>query len=79
MSLVLILSCLWVVATSIVAFLPMRLQFLPGLALLLVAPVLITWIGLAHGWIWTGFAVFALASMFRRPLLAALRQIRATS
>ncbi|MBT2131066.1 DUF2484 family protein [Aliiroseovarius lamellibrachiae] len=79
MSLVLILSCLWVIASSIVAFLPMRSQFIPGLALLLVAPLLIIWIGMVHGWIWTGVAILALASMFRRPLWAVLRQIRAAS
>lgn len=79
MSLVLILSCLWVVAASCVAFLPMRFQIVPGLALLLVAPVLIAWIGLEHGWMWTGFALFALISMFRRPLLGVLRRVRAVT
>lgn len=68
MSLPLILSCLWVVAASIVAFLPMRLQFVPGLVLLLLAPGLILWVGASHGWLWSIPAALALISMFRRPL-----------
>ncbi len=37
MSPVLILSCLWVVAATGVALLPMRLQFVPGVSLALAA------------------------------------------
>lgn len=68
MSLLLFLACLWVVAGSLVAFLPMRSQYLPGLVLLLAAPVLIgalwwhvgAWIALA--------ATAGVISMFRHPL-----------
>ena len=68
MSVPLILGCVWVLAAAAVAMLPMRAQYIPGLALLLAAPVLIVWIGATHGWLATGFAVFALVSMFRNPL-----------
>jgi hypothetical protein len=68
MSLPLILGCLWVIAAAITAMLPMRLQYPPGITLLILAPVLIVWIGALHGWLWAGFGAFALLSMFRRPL-----------
>ena len=41
MSLLLVLGCLWVLASAIVAMLPMRLQMVPGVALLIAAPLLI--------------------------------------
>jgi len=68
MSQPLILGALWVVASAIVAMLPMRRQYIPGVALLIAAPVLLVWIGLVHGWAWTAFGVFAFVSMFRNPL-----------
>lgn len=64
----LVLGGLWVLAATATAFLPMRRQMVPGLALLVAAPVLLVWIGLAHGWLWLVFVLFAFASMFRRPL-----------
>ena len=64
----LILGGLWVLAATATAFLPMRRQMIPGLALLLAAPVLLVWIGYAHGWLWLAFGTFAFVSMFRRPL-----------
>jgi signal transduction histidine kinase len=69
MSWPLILGCLWVVASAVVAMLPMRRQMVPGLALLIAAPVLLVWIGWMHGWIWLAFGLFAFVSMFRNPLL----------
>lgn len=69
MSLSLILGALWVVASAIVAMLPMRRQMVPGVALLLVAPVLLVWIGFVHGWPWLAIGLFAFLSMFRNPLL----------
>lgn len=69
MSLPLILGCLWVVASAIVALLPMRLQYPPGIALLIAAPVLIVWIGAVHGWGWAALGLFAFVSMFRNPLI----------
>lgn len=69
MSVPLALGCLWVIAATIVAFLPMRRQYAPGFALLAAAPVLIVWIGVVHG-VWIGaVAVFGFVSMFRNPLI----------
>ncbi len=69
MSTPLILGCAWVIAAAIVAMLPMKRQMLPGMALLLVAPPLLIWIGRAHGWLWLALGLFAFVSMFRNPLL----------
>jgi hypothetical protein len=68
MSLPLILGALWVIASAIVAMLPMRAQMVPGVALLVAAPVLLVWIGYAHGWVWLALGLFAFISMFRNPL-----------
>lgn len=69
MSTPLILGCLWVLAAAATAMLPMRRQMVPGLALLVAAPVLLVWIGWAHGWLWLAIGLFAFLSMFRNPLL----------
>lgn len=64
----LIAGCLWVVAASATAMLPMRRQMAPGLVLLVAAPVLILWIGMTVSW-WVGaLGLLAFLSMFRRPL-----------
>jgi len=68
-SLPLILGCLWVVASAITAMLPMRQQMLPGISLLVAAPLLLVWIGWAYGWVWLAIGLFAFLSMFRNPLL----------
>lgn len=68
MSFSLIAGAIWVILAAIVAGLPMRRQFPPGIVLLIAAPVLIGWIGIEHGWLWVGFGTFAFVSMFRRPL-----------
>ena len=61
-------ACLWVVAATVVALLPMRLQFVPGVVLLGLAPVLIVWLGLEVAW-WAGvLGLIAFVSMFRHPL-----------
>ena len=67
MSPALIVGCLWVVAAAITAMLPMRRQMVPGIALLVIAPVLIVWIGASHGWWWAALGLFAFLSMFRNP------------
>ena len=64
----LVFGALWVLAATATAFLPMRRQRIPGLGLLIAAPVLLIWIGLTHGWLWVAFGLFAFLSMFRRPL-----------
>jgi hypothetical protein len=74
MSKPLILGCIWVLAAAGTAMLPMRRQMLPGIALLAVAPVLLVWIGWAHGWLWLAIGLFAFLSMFRNPLLYFLRR-----
>ena len=68
MSLSTILAALWVLAATVVAFLPMRRQYLPGSLLLLAAPVLIVWLGIDHGWMVGVAATFGFVSMFRNPL-----------
>ncbi|MCP9481495.1 DUF2484 family protein [Shimia sp. CNT1-13L.2] len=76
MSLTLILACLWVLAATGVAMLPMRHQYVPGVGLLILAPVLIGVIWYENG-IWLALvAVFGFVSMFRRPLLYFWRKAR---
>ncbi|GAA6162846.1 hypothetical protein NBRC116590_05500 [Pelagimonas sp. KU-00592-HH] len=76
MSLTLILACLWVLAATGVAVLPMRHQYAPGVGLLILAPVLIGVIWYENG-IWLALvAVFGFVSMFRRPLLYFWRKAR---
>lgn len=76
MSVSLILGAFWVIASACVALLPMRRQYVPGVALLVSAPVLVVFIGMQHG-IWVaglGFAAFV--SMFRNPLIYLYRRAR---
>jgi hypothetical protein len=58
----------WVLASAAVAMLPMRYQYVPGVALLIMAPFLIFWVGAVVGWWAAALAVFAFVSMFRNPL-----------
>ena len=68
MSLPLLFGCFWVFAATICAFLPMRHQYIPGVFLLIAAPILLGWIAWEHGlWIFA-FGMFAFLSMFRNPL-----------
>lgn len=69
MSWSLILACLWAVASAVTAMLPMRRQFLPGIMLLVAAPILLAFLGYQHG-IWLVLLGLAAAvSMFRNPLI----------
>lgn len=68
MSVPLFLGCLWVLAATVTALLPMRRQYVPGASLLLAAPVLLIWIGMAHGWLWVLLGLAAFGSMMRNPL-----------
>lgn len=63
-----IVSALWVFAATATALLPMRFQYLPGITLLVAAPVLIVWLGYDFGWGWSIGALAAFVSMFRNPL-----------
>ncbi len=76
MSLPLVIGCIWVLAATIVAMLPMKYQYVPGVALLVGAPALIIWIGYAHGWFFAVLGLFAFASMFRNPLIYFYRRAR---
>ncbi len=68
-NLILLWFCVgWVLASAVVAMLPMRRQYVPGVALLLAAPVLIAIIWQQVGWIAGLAALAAFASMFRNPL-----------
>lgn len=69
MSAPLVAACLWVLAATVTALLPMRRQMVPGVALLVAAPLLLVWIGLAHGWLAATLGALAFLSMFRNPLL----------
>ena len=79
MSLALILACLWVLAATVVAMLPMRRQYLPGVILLIAAPLLIGVIWVQHGPWLGGVALFGFLSMFRRPLRYFYRRARGIS
>lgn len=59
---------LWVLASAVVAMLPMRRQYIPGVILLLAAPVLIVLAGMQFGWIYAALALAAFVSMYRNPL-----------
>ena len=65
----LIFGCFWVIGAALTAMLPMRRQLLPGMVLLIAAPLLLIWIGFVHGWLWLALGLFAFISMFRRPLI----------
>ncbi|MBW4707834.1 DUF2484 family protein [Roseobacter sp. YSTF-M11] len=67
---------LWVFASVAVAMLPMRLQYVPGVVLLIAAPVLIFWIGQEVAWWAAALALFAVVSMFRNPLRYFLARAR---
>ncbi len=70
----LLLTCLWALAATLTAFLPMRLQIVPGLALLIAAPALIAALGWSFG-PWVGMAALAgFVSMFRHPLAYLVRR-----
>ncbi|MGZ2258387.1 DUF2484 family protein [Roseobacter sp. A03A-229] len=58
----------WVFASALGAMLPMRHQYVPGVALLIAAPVLIVWVGAAFNWLAAALALFAFVSMYRNPL-----------
>lgn len=76
MSAALLTGAFWVIASAVVAMLPMRRQYAPGLALLIAAPVIILWIGWTHGWLWAALGFAAFVSMFRNPLIYLYRRAR---
>ncbi len=64
----LIAGILWVLATTAVAMLPVERHFVLGRILLFLAPVLLIWMGVELGWVAVAFGLFAVASMYRRPI-----------
>ncbi len=68
MSAALVAACLWVLAATLTAFLPMRRQIAPGLVLLALVLPLLIWIGTSHGAWPAALGFLAFLSMFRRPL-----------
>ncbi|GFE63556.1 DUF2484 family protein [Litoreibacter roseus] len=76
MSISLALAAVWVLAATITAMLPMRLQYPPGLTLLVMAPGLICFMGYQHG-VWVALiGLLAFVSMFRNPLMYFYRRAR---
>lgn len=61
-------AALWVLAGTATAMMPLRRQYVPGVTLLLLAPVLIGWLWFDHGRVIGVVATLAFVSMFRRPL-----------
>ncbi|MGJ8544979.1 MAG: DUF2484 family protein [Sulfitobacter sp.] len=66
----------WVFASAAVAMMPMRRQYVPGVILLIAAPVLIVMIGVQQGWIFALLALAAFVSMFRNPLRYLVARLR---
>jgi Protein of unknown function (DUF2484). len=64
----LVALAIWALATMALAPLPLRHQILPGLALLLVLPVLLIWTGRVHGYLPVVIGLAAAVSLFRKPL-----------
>lgn len=58
----------WVFATTAVAMLPVQKHYVPGRILLCLAPVVVIWLGVDHGWGAVLFGAFAVISMYRRPI-----------
>lgn len=72
----LLIASLWVLAATVVALLPMRRQYGPGVTLLILAPLVIGFLGYQHGWLLAAGGVLALVSMFRRPLRHGIARLR---
>ena len=70
------LCIFWVFASVGVAMLPMRRQYVPGVILLIAAPVLIVMMGLQWGWIVAALGLAAFLSMYRNPLRYILARLR---
>jgi len=68
MSTLLIAAIAGVFAATATAFLPMRYQLVPGLALIAGAVALIVLLWMQYGWIAGLLALAAFVSFFRRPL-----------
>lgn len=76
MSMSLIAGFIWVLVATVVAMLPMRAQYPPGITLLIAAPMLLGWIAWEHGGWLFAIGLFAFVSMFRNPLIYFARRAR---
>lgn len=76
MSLSLITASLWVIAATITALLPMRHQYKPGITLLVLAPIILLWIGYDKGWVLAVIGLVGFLSMFRNPLIYLYKRAR---
>ncbi|MEP5090633.1 MAG: DUF2484 family protein, partial [Paracoccaceae bacterium] len=65
---VLILCCVWTLSSGAVAMLPVQRQYIPGVVLILLVPVLIVMVGLQYNWGVAVLGAAAFLSMFRNPL-----------
>ena len=54
----------------------MKHQYVPGIMLLALAPVLIIWLAFVYGLLVGAVALFAFVSMFRNPLIYIYRRLR---
>ena len=54
----------------------MKHQYVPGIMLLVLAPVLIIWLAFVYGLLVGAVALFAFVSMFRNPLIYIYRRLR---
>ncbi|MBY6153269.1 DUF2484 family protein [Vannielia litorea] len=75
MSLLLIAALLWIFAATATAFLPMRYQLVPGLALIFGAVVLIGLFFAEFGPLPGVLALAVFLSFFRRPLGHLIRKL----
>ena len=71
-----IIAIFWVLAATGTAFLPMKRQYAPGITLLVIAPVIILWLGVDYGALVGILAAFGFVSMFRNPLIYFYRRAR---
>ncbi len=65
----LIAACVWAIVATITALLPMKHQMVPGVTLLVTAPLLLGWIGWDHGWLLATLGLLGFLSMMRNPLI----------
>jgi Protein of unknown function (DUF2484) len=65
----LIAACVWAIAATITALLPMKRQMIPGVTLLATALPLLGWIGWDHGWVLATLGLLGFLSMMRNPLI----------
>jgi Protein of unknown function (DUF2484) len=65
----LLAACIWAIAATITAMLPMKRQMIPGVTLLATALPLLAWIGWDHGWLLVALGLLGFLSMMRNPLI----------